>query len=89
MIDSVGVASTGSTKAVVGSGISSMSLSLIAWNPRMEEPSNPSPSSKIAASKSLAGHEKCCHVPGKSQNLTSTTWMPRSRISSNTPSTAL
>ena len=37
-------------KAVVGSGISSMSLSLIAAQPRMLEPSMPKPSSKVSSS---------------------------------------
>ena len=36
----------GSTNAVVGSGISAMSDSWIAWKPRIDEPSNISPSSR-------------------------------------------
>ena len=38
----------GSTKAVVGSGSKSMSLSLIFWKPRMLDPSKPMPSVKQA-----------------------------------------
>ena len=73
--ESVGTASTGSTNAVDTSGSSSMSLSLMAWNPRMDEPSKPRPSRIISSSSVAAGIEKCCQVPGRSQNFTSTTWM--------------
>src|SRR6476660_4181603 len=50
----------------------------------MDEPSNPSPSRIIASSRVAAGIEKCCQVPGKSQNFTSTTWMFLCLISSRT-----
>ena len=50
----------GSTNAVVGSGISSMSLSWICWKPRMLEPSKPMPSMNMSSSSSLTGIEKCC-----------------------------
>jgi hypothetical protein len=43
IITSVGVSMNGSMKAVAGSGISSMSLSLIAAQPRMLDPSMPKP----------------------------------------------
>ena len=76
VIESVGTSSTGSTKAVDRSGMSSMSLSLIAWKPRIDEPSKPSPSLTMSSSSVAAGIEKCCQVPGRSQNLTSTTWIP-------------
>ena len=49
-----------------------MSDSWICWNPRIEEPSNISPSVKTFASKDSTGTVKCCTVPGRSQNLTST-----------------
>src|SRR6516165_4153314 len=49
-----------------------MSDSWICWNPRIEEPSNISPSVKTFSSKDSAGTVKCCTVPGRSQNLTST-----------------
>src|ERR1700722_14029795 len=62
----------GSTIAVDGSGSSSMSDSWICWNPRIDEPSNIRPSVKTLSPKLLAGTVKCCTVPGRSQNLTST-----------------
>src|SRR5438034_1051441 len=37
-----------------------MSLSLIAWNPRIEEPSNPIPSANSSSLSSFSGMEKCC-----------------------------
>ena len=63
-------------KAVDGSGMTSMSDSLIACQPRMLEPSNPRPSSNMSASNLSAGIEKCCQVPGKSTNLKSTICTP-------------
>ena len=54
----------------------------------MDEPSNPRPSRKTSSSSALAGIEKCCHVPGRSQNLTSTTWSLRSRTRSRTRRTS-
>ena len=62
----------GSITAVVASGSSSMSDSWISWNPRIEDPSNISPSENTFSSNALAGIVKCCIVPGRSQNLTST-----------------
>src|SRR2546422_1507854 len=87
--DRVGTSSTGSTNAVDTSGRSSMSLSLIAWKPRIEEPSKPSPSRIIASSSVAAGMEKCCQVPGRSQNLTSTTRMFFWRMRSSSLPTSL
>src|SRR5437879_1743950 len=55
-----------------------MSLSLIAWNPRIDEPSNPTPSANTASVSSLSGSEKCCQVPGRSVNRTSTICTPAS-----------
>ena len=52
-------------KAVSGTGLTSMSDSLIACQPRMLEPSKPKPRSKVSSSSSRAGTEKCCHRPGK------------------------
>jgi len=46
----------------------SMSLSWISWKPRIDEPSNPMPSSRVLAFTALGGTEKCCHTPGKSVN---------------------
>src|SRR3954466_5977033 len=68
----------GSMKAVVGSGNSDMSDSWIAWKPRMEEPSNASPSSKTDWSKDETGTVKCCMTPGRSQKRTSTISTPSS-----------
>src|SRR6185312_10202325 len=87
--ESVGTVRTGSMKAVDTSGSSSMSLSLMAWKPRMEDPSKPSPSRIIGSSRVAAGIEKCCQVPGRSQNFTSTTWIFFSLISSSTCCTSL
>src|SRR3989338_1094141 len=75
---SVGTSHTGSTTAVDGSGISIMSDSCIFWNPLMDEPSKPIPSTHIDLVRSSisviseAGMEKCCHSPGRSLNLRST-----------------
>src|SRR5438034_6201594 len=55
-----------------------MSLSLIAWNPRIDDPSNPIPSLNSSSVSSLRGMEKCCQVPGRSVNLKSTTCTPAS-----------
>ena len=46
MSESVGSAMNGSITAVSASGMTSMSEAWIACHPRIEEPSNPSPSSK-------------------------------------------
>src|SRR5947207_1600994 len=75
---------TGSIVAESGSGMSSMSLSSIAWKPRMLEPSNPSPSLKLSTSSSPSGRLKCCQVPGRSMNRTSTTSTPSALARSNT-----
>src|SRR5207237_10912629 len=60
-----------SIHAVAGSGITSMSEALMTLQPRMLEPSKPSPSLKISSSYSVSVVVKCCHVPSKSQNLKS------------------
>ncbi len=61
-----------------------MSLSLIACQPRMLEPSNPSPSSKTSSVSLLTGMVKCCHSPGKSMNRRSTALTSFSRQNANT-----
>src|SRR5437762_8978070 len=76
--ESVGTDKQGSTKALAGSARSSMSLSLIAWKPRIDEPSNPRPSVKVSSSSCFSGIEKCCQVPGRSVKRTSTTCTPAS-----------
>ena len=70
--DSVGNSWNGSMTAVAGSGTSSMSDSLISWKPRIEEPSKPAPSVSRPSPSSRAATAKCCHVPGRSVNLRST-----------------
>jgi hypothetical protein len=72
IITRVGIEAKGSTKAVVGSGTRSMSLSLIACQPRMLEPSNPRPSAKVSSSSLVTGIVKCCQAPRKSVNRRST-----------------
>ncbi len=59
-----------------GSGIISMSDSLIAWKPRIEEPSKPTPCSKISSSTSEIDFEVCCQVPSRSQKRKSTIFTP-------------
>src|SRR3954466_12121036 len=71
---SVGCWRNGSMYAVDGSGSRSMSDSWICWNPRIDEPSNISPSLKTLSPKFEAGNVKCCITPGRSQNRTSMNW---------------
>ncbi len=72
MIDSVGSDMKGSITAVLASGMTSMSEAWMACQPRMDEPSNPSPSSNTASVSSSMGMVKCCQMPRKSLNLRST-----------------
>src|SRR5215472_11937220 len=67
----VGMAQNGSMKAVLGSGMASMSLASMLFQPRMEEPSKPRPSLKISSVSSRMGQLKCCQVPKVSTNLMS------------------
>src|SRR5437773_12348187 len=66
----------GSMKAVAGSGMASMSEASIDFQPRMEEPSKPSPSLKESSLNSPKGRVKCCQVPKVSTNFTSTILAP-------------
>src|SRR5204863_4281951 len=66
----------GSIKAVSGSGIASMSEASRLFQPRIEEPSNPSPSLKISSVNSRMGQLKCCQVPNVSTNLMSIIFAP-------------
>src|SRR6266511_4716471 len=77
---SVGSALKMSIHAVVGSGMTSMSDALITFQPRMLDPSKPSPSVKISSLYSVSVVVKCCHVPGRSVNLKSTSFTPWSLI---------
>src|SRR5947209_16285642 len=70
--ESVGSALKISIQAVAGSGMTSMSEALITFQPRMLDPSNPSPSVKMSSLYSVSVVVKCCHVPGRSVNLKST-----------------
>src|SRR5882757_9463992 len=74
--DNVGTAMKGSMNAVLGSGIASMSEASILFQPRMEEPSKPKPSSKTSSVSSPMGTLKCCQVPKVSTNFTSTILAP-------------
>ena len=72
IIASVGSAAKGSKNAVSGCGTTIMSLSLIACQPRMLEPSKPRPSSNTSSVSLFTGTVKCCQTPGKSMNRKST-----------------
>src|SRR3954454_20784600 len=61
----------GSTYAVATSGISFMSDLWIAAKPRIDEPSNMTPSVKKSSGSVAAGTLKCCCWPGRSVNRTS------------------
>src|SRR6478672_5245103 len=82
--DNVGIAQKGSIKAVVGSGMASMSEASMLFQPRMLEPSKPKPSSKISSVNSAMGQVKCCQVPKVSTNLMSTILAPFFLASSST-----
>ena len=60
-MSSVGCSVNGSTTAVSGSGIRSMSDSWISWNPRIDEPSKPSPSSNTSALRLMRGDREVLH----------------------------
>src|SRR5437762_13294854 len=70
--DRVGTAQNGSTNAVLGSGMASMSDASILFQPRMLEPSKPKPSLKTSSVNSRMGQLKCCQVPTVSTNSMST-----------------
>src|SRR5437016_2559345 len=80
----VGTLQKGSMNAVWGSGIASMSLASMLFQPRIDEPSKPSPSVKLSSFNSPTGTLKCCQVPKVSTNLTSTIFAPCFLASSNT-----
>ena len=79
----------GSRYAVVGSGNSDMSDSLIAWKPRIDEPSKPRPSSNTDWSNDDTGTVKCCMMPGRSQKRTSTISTPSSLMNLSSSSLLL
>src|ERR1041384_4298879 len=76
VIERVGTAMKGSMNALSGSGIASMSDASMDFQPRMDEPSKPKPSSKTSSVNSAMGQEKCCQVPNVSTNFTSTILAP-------------
>ncbi len=80
----VGSFVNGSSTAVSGCGTRIMSLSLMACQPRMLEPSKPRPSSKMSSVSLFAGMVKCCQMPGKSMNRRSTALTSFSRHSAKT-----
>src|ERR1051326_2867259 len=61
-----------------------MSLSWIAGNPRILDPSNPMPSSNMSSLSSESDIEKCCQTPGKSMKRRSMIFTPFSRANSTT-----
>src|ERR1700754_134099 len=65
-------AKNGSIVAVVGSGISVMSDSLIAFQPAIDEPSNMVPSAKMSSSIIDTSKVTCCHLPRGSVKRRST-----------------
>ena len=80
----VGTAQYGSINAVPGSGIASMSDASMLFQPRIDEPSKPSPSAKDSSLNSAIGMLKCCHVPKVSTNFTSAIFAPSFFAISNT-----
>src|ERR1700757_4185681 len=71
-IERVGEAKNGSSVAVDASGKRVICLSLIAFQPAIEEPSNITPSVKVSSSISATSKVTCCHLPRGSVNLRST-----------------
>src|SRR5256885_16449537 len=63
-------------KAEAGSGMASMSDASMDFQPRIEEPSKPSPSEKESSLSSSMGQLKCCQVPKVSTNLMSNILAP-------------
>jgi hypothetical protein len=62
----------GSTNAVDTSGRRSMSDSWICWKPRIDDPSNATPSAMVESVNDSTGTLKCCITPSRSQKRTST-----------------
>src|SRR5437773_11757188 len=61
-----------------------MSDSSMVWKPRIDEPSNPRPSSKMSSLSSDIGIEKCCQRPGRSMKRRSMILAPFSLASLRT-----
>src|ERR1044071_3301315 len=62
-MESVEAAENGSRQAVSGTGMRSMSDSLMAFQPAIDEPSNIWPSEKNSSSTSSRSNVTCCHLP--------------------------
>src|SRR5262249_808291 len=84
IITSVVSLQNGSMKADSGTGITSMSDSLIACQPRIDEPSKPRPSSKTDSSRASAGLVTGCDMRGEDMKGRSTGLTFLSRISAST-----
>ena len=73
---STGSSVNGSMRALLGSGMSSMSEAWMPFQPAIDEPSKAWPESNLSMVKYLAGTDTCCSFPSvsvkrKSTNLTS------------------
>ena len=66
-----GSSKNGSRNTDAGSGIRSMSLSLIFWNPFTDEPSKAKPVRNVSSSTTSVGTVRCWSVPSRSTNLRS------------------
>src|SRR5713101_6647171 len=78
---SEGCAAKGSSVAVARSGSSSMSDSLIAFQPAIDEPSNMTPSVSRSSSTACTAWARCCHLPRGSVKRKSTYFTSCSLIS--------
>ena len=72
LIESVEAAKNGSSVAEPKSGLSSMSDSLMAFHPAIDEPSNMMPSSSVSSSTIEMSKVTCCHLPRGSVKRKST-----------------
>src|SRR4030043_1196374 len=68
----VGSLKNGSITAVLGSGTANISDTWIPCQPRMDEPSKPTPSTNVFSSQVSMGKLQCCQVPSRSVNFRST-----------------
>src|SRR4051794_34887868 len=79
-ITMVDCAKNGSICTVSASGISTMSDSLIAFQPAIEEPSNMTPSANMSSSTSMTSIVTCCSLPFGSVKRRSTNFTSLSLI---------
>ena len=78
---STGSSVKGSSRALTGSGINSMSEASIPFQPAIDEPSNAWPFSNLSMVKYLAGTVTCCSLPRVSVKRRSTNFTSFSLIS--------